>query len=73
MEDGWIEHDGKSRPNLPPGTLVLVRDTFGLDQSKYSHSSPTEWEWWDEPEDENSSWIKNEDGDYITHYKVVSP
>lgn len=68
----WIEHDGKSRPNLPAGTLVVTKQSNGW--SDENHRNPKSWEWWDEEDDLGSSWINvpAEEYPYITAYKVVS-
>lgn len=66
----WIKHDGKSRPDLPPGTRVSVRMSNGwTDETYRAHPS---WEFWDEEEDEDNAWIGPKDDDiYIIAYKVV--
>lgn len=67
----WIEHDGKARPNLAPGTLVLVK-VEGVYDEVAEGLSPGPWEFWDEP-DFTSSWLSfGTDCDAITHYKVAT-
>lgn len=70
MTTGWIEHDGKGAPDLPPGTLVLTRRGAGIEDSP---RVAVEWEWW-HGDGIGSNWVwpdgKFEDH-YISHYRVV--
>lgn len=70
----WIEHDGKVRPNLAPGTMVLVKIEGSYDEAEQG-LAPGPWEFWDEPVDCMSSWLSHpadEKGSVITHYKVAT-
>lgn len=69
----WIEHDGKARPNLAPGTRVLIKVGDAYDEEAEG-LAPTNWEFWDEP-NFTSSWLRvcgTDDGSCITHYKVAT-
>lgn len=65
----WIEHDGKSAPDLPDGTLVKVRfrDMKGSDWL----SEPFEY-WCADESDPRDYWEHHDYADDIVAYRVVS-
>ena len=68
---GWIEHDGKSDPDLAPGTLVTFRCRDGYEDNVpspfegLSHTGEGEWR--------RSWWVHKGAYNDITHYRVVTP
>lgn len=66
----WISHDGKGAPDLPPGTLVLVRLRDGVDWT-----CPDPWEYWTPDEDDpHDYWTFSDDEPYfdIVAYRIAT-
>lgn len=71
--DGWIEHDGKSDPDLAPGTLVTFRCRDG-----YEDNEPAPFEGLCSTCNGNGNWsrswwVHTGTNNDITHYRVVQP